>query len=526
MKLLGHEWEVVPAPTVKRPAVKRTVHPAAYRLPGESAARLSVAPTRRRPYLQARLLTLDAVGTLGAWSAVLLGVRIEGGSGQIRLGAALGLLLTVALLAMAVQRLYLTRVCAIRTIELRGLARSTLVTGVLAAFLLPHLGLVLSLPGAAAASALMFGLLAGLRSLYSSWLSLQRARGEFLRPLVLIGTNGESRELLQLLESQPELGYQVVGVIGGDEQEAQGMRPPWLGDLGALPDAVPRGAADALVAVTSFDSDEVTQIVRRLLQAGMRVHTSSGLRRVDRRRIRVVPVGHEPLFYIEPARVGAWQRVAKRGLDLLLGSFLLLAATPVLVLSCLAIWVESGRPFLFRQARTGRNGSPFSMLKLRTMVTDAAEQLDGLRSQNERRDGPLFKMEEDPRVTKVGRFLRATSIDELPQLANVLRGEMSLVGPRPALPDEVAQFDEELLARFGMRPGITGLWQVEARDSPSFAAYRHLDLFYVENWTLTMDLSILAQTGGAVLLRMARTLEKRRGGRRLRASEQTGREPS
>ena len=174
----------------------------------------------------------------------------------------------------------------------------------------------------------------------------------------------------------------------------------------------------------------------------------------------------------------------------------------------MAIKVHDRGPVIFSQERVGRNGVPFRILKLRTMVTDAEQRLVDLRERNER-SGPLFKLDHDPRVTPIGRLLRLTSLDELPQLWNVLRGEMSLVGPRPALPVEVASFDDELLERSRVLPGITGLWQVEARDNPSFDSYRRLDLFYVENWSITLDLVILLSTLETELVRVARGLTRR-----------------
>jgi lipopolysaccharide/colanic/teichoic acid biosynthesis glycosyltransferase len=163
---------------------------------------------------------------------------------------------------------------------------------------------------------------------------------------------------------------------------------------------------------------------------------------------------------------------------------------------------------LFRQTRIGRDGKHFNVLKLRTMALDAEEHLTELIDLNER-DGPLFKMTDDPRVTRVGRVIRDLNIDELPQLWNVLRGDMSLVGPRPALPSEFAAFDSRLRARANVLPGITGLWQVEARDNPSFEAYARLDLFYVENWSPMLDLTILISTLESELGRIARRLVKR-----------------
>jgi lipopolysaccharide/colanic/teichoic acid biosynthesis glycosyltransferase len=180
-----------------------------------------------------------------------------------------------------------------------------------------------------------------------------------------------------------------------------------------------------------------------------------------------------------------------------------------MALIALAIKLTDRGPVLFRQKRVGKGGELFNMLKFRSMVVDAEARLAELTADNER-VGPLFKLERDPRVTRIGRFIRATSLDELPQLFNVLRGEMSIVGPRPALPDEVAQFDNRLLDRLQMPPGITGLWQVEARDNPHFGAYRRLDLFYVDNWSLNLDLVILVATIEQVLSKAVRSLIGRR----------------
>jgi lipopolysaccharide/colanic/teichoic acid biosynthesis glycosyltransferase len=164
---------------------------------------------------------------------------------------------------------------------------------------------------------------------------------------------------------------------------------------------------------------------------------------------------------------------------------------------------------LFKQTRVGTNGVHFKLYKFRTMVVDAEARLGALAERNDR-SGPLFKMANDPRVTRVGRFLRASSLDELPQVFNVLRGDMSLVGPRPALPAEVAMFDEELRDRTRVKPGITGLWQIEARDNPSFTAYRRLDLYYVENWSVSLDIVILLATVEHVITRFATAIFGRR----------------
>jgi lipopolysaccharide/colanic/teichoic acid biosynthesis glycosyltransferase len=184
---------------------------------------------------------------------------------------------------------------------------------------------------------------------------------------------------------------------------------------------------------------------------------------------------------------------AKRVFDLVVTSIMLIVLFPLFLLVAIAILVSEGRPVLYRQQRVGRYGDPFTMLKFRSMVADADEQLPGLQVENER-TGPLFKIHNDPRVTRVGRFLRFTSLDELPQLCNVLGGTMSLVGPRPALYEERQGFPPALLEREVLRPGITGIWQVEARSDPDFDVYHRLDLEYVHHWTLWLDVKLLVRT--------------------------------
>jgi len=251
-------------------------------------------------------------------------------------------------------------------------------------------------------------------------------------------------------------------------------------------------------------------VLADLVESKIHVHLATGLRGIDSRRLRSLPLGHEPLLYLEPPGMHApWYSHLKRLVDLVVGSLALILVAPLLALAALAIKLTDGGPVLFRQERVGMANRRFSIYKLRSMTVDAEERLAELLQENQRQGGPLFKLDNDPRVTKVGAFLRATSFDEIPQLFNVLRGEMSLVGPRPALPDEVAMFDEELLVRQQVRPGVTGLWQVEARDKPAFSAYRYLDVFYVENQSFALDFTILMATARAVAGSCIRALRHR-----------------
>jgi len=195
----------------------------------------------------------------------------------------------------------------------------------------------------------------------------------------------------------------------------------------------------------------------------------------------------------ESASPDRWRFAAKRAFDLVVAGAALVVLSPVFLVVTVLLLVSEGRPIFFRQRRVGRYGQPFTMWKFRTMVVDAEHQLHRLKATNER-SGPLFKMAVDPRVTRIGQFLRATSLDELPQLANVVAGTMSMVGPRPALYEERASFTPDLLAREEMPPGITGLWQVEARTDGDFDRYRELDLRYVQEWTVWLDIWLLIKT--------------------------------
>jgi len=192
-------------------------------------------------------------------------------------------------------------------------------------------------------------------------------------------------------------------------------------------------------------------------------------------------------------------RVFKATFDLVLAAILLVLVSPLLLALMIAIRLDSPGYPIFRQVRIGKDGQPFGVLKLRTMVSDAEELKASLLAANECEGGVLFKIRRDPRITRFGSLLRRSSVDELPQLVNVLRGQMSLVGPRPALPDEVAAMDQDALRRFAVRPGMTGLWQVSGRSNLGWTEARAYDTYYAENWTVVGDLSIILRTAKAVV---------------------------
>jgi exopolysaccharide biosynthesis polyprenyl glycosylphosphotransferase len=207
-----------------------------------------------------------------------------------------------------------------------------------------------------------------------------------------------------------------------------------------------------------------------------------------------------PLLHVAPAQLTVSARITKRTLDLLISSLILLAIAPVLITAAVAIKLTSPGPVFFRQQRWGRSGKPFSIYKLRSMRVGAEADQAAMKETNQV-DGPLFKVVDDPRITTVGAFLRRTSIDELPQLLNVLKGDMSLVGPRPFIPSEASQIEGSAARRYEVQPGMTGLWQISGRSELSYEDLCHLDTVYVSSWSLWWDLRILSQTPAAVLKR-------------------------
>ena len=278
------------------------------------------------------------------------------------------------------------------------------------------------------------------------------------------------------------------------------MACPYLGPVEDMERAlVETGATGAIVATDGLGRKDATEVVRRLVEGGVTVQLAGTLG-LHHRRLRATAIGQETAFYVERVSLTGPQRTVKRAIDIAGACLGLVLASPVLLAAAVAIRLHDGGPVLFRQHRIGRHGDTFVMLKLRTMGLDAEQRQAALDAENER-DGPLFKHDDDPRITRPVRLLRATSIDELPQLWNVLRGQMSLVGPRPALPHEVALFGENLMRRHAVRPGITGMWQVEARDSVRFEDLERHHLFYVENWSVLLDLALLVRTIGGVAAR-------------------------
>jgi exopolysaccharide biosynthesis polyprenyl glycosylphosphotransferase len=257
-------------------------------------------------------------------------------------------------------------------------------------------------------------------------------------------------------------------------------------------------AVGVVISQSAVSHEDVNTITRRLTDGGYHVALSSMLTDIDITRLRPQQLDGRTMIYVEPVMRDGWRALAKRTFDVVTATTLVVVTLPVTIAAMLAIRLESSGPIFFRQRRVGLNGELFTMTKLRTMVPDAEARREELAHLNEA-DGPLFKMTLDPRITRVGRILRKLSIDELPQLFSVLVGDMSMVGPRPALPEEIADWDDDLHERLRVLPGLTGMWQVSGRSDSSFEQYRRLDLYYVHNWSLAHDLRICVRTIGVVL---------------------------
>jgi exopolysaccharide biosynthesis polyprenyl glycosylphosphotransferase len=458
------------------------------------------------------LLLLD-VGAIGlAWSIVAFLVEGRLQYPGSRIGSPLMVLAVTAFVLIGNQaRGLYAEARADRAGELVGCARSCFVAAIAVMVAGEAAGLEPGPWRTAGATAVCVLLLIVARSGYRARMTARRRANEAVRPAIVVGTNDEAFELCRLLDQDSAFGFRPWGVVGERSQyDRYPFDPPWLGGIDSIASAVQHFGIDhVFVARTALSSAAFAELTRGLTAKGVHVAASSGLPSIDQRRLKIMPIAQMPVYCLEATGPSKREAFVKRAVDIAVALATLLAGLPVMALTALAILVLDGRPILFRQQRMGRHGVPFTMFKFRTMVPDAEVRMIDLLAENERQ-GPLFKLTRDPRVTRIGRFLRDSSLDELPQLVNVLAGKMSLVGPRPALLSETASFSKELLARNGSRPGMTGLWQVEAGDDPSFVLYQHLDLYYVENWSTALDLAILVATIPTVAFRTFERLMRAR----------------
>jgi exopolysaccharide biosynthesis polyprenyl glycosylphosphotransferase len=428
----------------------------------------------------------------------LLGAKDEG-SGTLLLVSALALLLWLGVFAR--YRLYQTAAVASFTSEFSRIVHAVVAATVCTALIEVAIAAPISRAWLLSLLLVALALVLAERSVVRVLFRRARARGHFKRPVVVIGTNAEALSVVSMLQHSPELGYEVVGLLDCDT--AYGVVPS-VPVLGRWSDAIEImqevDATGVIVAASAMDVPLANRLARELMERGYHVELTSGLVDISASRLIARPLGRRPVIHVEPVRRFGWRGVAKRCFDVMIATVGLIVVSPILLAAAIAIKLDSPGPVFFRQERVGKNGKHFGVLKLRTMLTDAEEMLPALRSQSDV-DGPLFKMRKDPRVTRVGQVLRTWSIDELPQLWNVLHGEMSIVGPRPALPGETAGWSAELQNRLRVKPGITGMWQVNCRSTASFEDYERYDLYYFDNWSLLTDLAIIAKTIPVVLMR-------------------------
>jgi len=345
------------------------------------------------------------------------------------------------------------------------------------------------------------------RMVVRTWLRRLRTHGRDSRNMLIVGSNRRSIEFARRIQSKPELGYRIIGFADADWSgigELQNHDWSIVCDLESLPNYLRRSVVDEVVLTVPLRSfhDLASDVAAMCEQQGIVVRVLSDIFNLQHRQARAEDFAGASLITHSSGIVEGWPSTIKRSLDFTLSLLLLIALAPLLIVTAILIKLTSDGPVFFVQKRIGLNKRLFYIYKFRTMVIDAEQRMREVEHLNEQ-SGPVFKIKNDPRITTVGKFLRKTSIDELPQLFNVLCGDMSLVGPRPLAIRDYELFTEVgqdwQRCRFSVRPGITCLWQVSGRNALPFHKWMELDLQYVRGWSLWLDLLILAKTIPAVL---------------------------
>ena len=359
-------------------------------------------------------------------------------------------------------------------------------------------------------SRLIFGytsiLIVALLSL-SRWAERQvleylRKRGVGVDRVLIVGAGEVGRAIMRNIVARPELGYEIVGFV--DDSPELGAKDigrfKALGNTDNLPSLVQERAIDEVIITLPWLSHrKILNIMAQCERERVSYRIVPDLFQLSLSRVDIDEINGIPTIGVKEVSIQGWNLALKRAIDILVSSIGLALLFPLMLLIAAFIKLTSPGPVLFAQERAGRSGQPFTLYKFRSMKEGAEEEKEGLVSLNEAK-GVFFKMRQDPRLTPLGKILRRTSLDEFPQLYNVLRGEMSLVGPRPPVPPEVEQYQEWQRKRLEVRPGMTGLWQVSGRSELSFDEMVMLDIFYIENWTLGLDLRILVRTFPVVIL--------------------------
>jgi exopolysaccharide biosynthesis polyprenyl glycosylphosphotransferase len=331
-----------------------------------------------------------------------------------------------------------------------------------------------------------------------------RRRGHNARYMLVVGTGKLAQDFADLVESRPGLGLRVIGHLSVPSEAQRYVTRPILGTLDDIEEVLHTNIVDEVAACLAPESAALLEPIAGLAAdegktVRIPVNPADGMIR-NAREEEFEGLLVRSLVHDGHREAGL---VAKRLIDVVGATAGLVVLSPLLLVTAILVRLREGSPVIFRQTRVGLHGRPFTILKFRTMAPDAEQRLHEVAYLNER-EGAAFKASNDPRMSPIGRRLRRTSIDELPQLWNVLRGEMSLVGPRPPLPQEVLQYDIWHRRRLSMKPGITGLWQVESRNEPSFDRWVELDLSYIDRWTLWLDFRILFRTMPGVIMARGR----------------------
>lgn len=468
-----------------------------------------VRPTRRRwLHLYARSLVSVDAAALTLAGVIALPVRFGDDQDAAKLSGVSYSIIAFALIlawlaVLAVSRCYEPRFLGIGPDEYRRVANASM--RVTAAVALVAYGFKLQLARGFVAVFLLLGtllLLAG-RAAVRVYLRRGRLHGRFMHRVLVVGAPAQAGELAGELARDPSTGLAVVGacVSGGQGEVLANGRPvPVVGSLTTVPAALMALDADvvAVAAGPGLTGAALRRLSYELEGSDVELLVAPALTNVSGTRVHIRPVAGLPLLHLEEPELSGARQATKTAFDLVVAGTALVLLSPVLLVLGLLTRLTSPGPALFSQERVGRHGRTFRVYKFRSMYADAEQRLAEIAHLNEH-EGVLFKVRNDPRITPVGRFLRKYSLDELPQLINVMRGDMSLVGPRPPLASEVARYEGHAHRRLLVRPGITGLWQVSGRSDLSWDDTVRLDLQYVENWSLALDISILLRTASAVL---------------------------
>jgi exopolysaccharide biosynthesis polyprenyl glycosylphosphotransferase len=345
----------------------------------------------------------------------------------------------------------------------------------------------------------MIGLLVS-RWLWRKWLTLHRVRGLLSASVLVVGDQEHLEGLIRALNSVPEAGYRVVAACCGDADQSSFGPIPILGSESEAAEVAQRIGVSTVACTSSsrFGADGLRRLGWALEGQNVDLVVAPGLTDVAGPRVLTRPVAGLSLLHVEAPVFEGPMLAVKTTFDRCAAAFLLVVMSPLLAVVAVLIKADRKGPVFYRQERVGRGGTLFPMLKFRTMLVGAEAMLPSLKDRS-KGQGPLFKLRDDPRITNIGAKLRRYSLDELPQLVNVLRGQMSLVGPRPPLPSEVEEYEHDVRRRLLVKPGMTGLWQINGRSDLPWDEAVRFDLYYVENWSVMSDLMILWRTGRAVV---------------------------